>query len=523
MGRRVNANVMIPFSTVYPLDDAPLPAPLVVCYEEEVRKKRGILSTAAPPGVKAAWGAARKMNCYYPWSFRGPSPGDTSVEESSFGARETQVNTHYKKALAIIGSGLVAALCDPAAAQSVAVATGTAGKVHLLPATMETTQLGWYDNAQRPVLTINPGDTVVMETMMHFHDRLVPGGATLDDLAKVRQDNPGRGAHTLTGPIYVEGAEPGDVLKVKINKIVPRSYGVNMNYPGFAGQFPKDFPDGRMRFVYLDWDNKVAEFLPGVFIPLRPFPGVLGVARAEPGRYSTVPPGRYGGNMDIRELTVGSTLYVPVLLKGALLWASDAHAAQGNGEVNLTGIETAFREFNITVDVVKGRSLEWPRIETPTHWLTLGYDQDLNKALDILKSETAKFITEQQRVTAVDAQRMMMQGWDCRISEVVDIVKGTFCFNPKDTRTRPPAALPGKETATDYVTVASNADLNKAMDDASMAMIKLLSETRKLDRLDAYALASVAMDCRIAPPAGTEAAVHCLVPKSLWRTQARVP
>jgi len=246
------------------------------------------------------------------------------------------------------------------------------------------------------------------------------------------------------------------------------------------------------------------------------------VARAEPGRYSTVPPGRYGGNMDIRELTVGSTLYVPVFVKGALLWASDAHAAQGNGEVNLTGIETAFREFNITADVVKGRSLEWPRIETPTHWLTLGYDQDLNKALDILRSETAKFITEQQRVTAVDAQRMMMQGWDCRISEVVDIVKGTFCFNPKDTRARPPAALPGKETATDYVTVASNADLNKAMDDASMAMIKLLSETRKLDRLDAYALASVAMDCRIAPPAGSEVAVHCLVPKSLWRTQARV-
>src|SRR5208337_1656936 len=171
---------------------------------------------------------------------------------------------------------------------------------------------------------------------------------------------------------------------------------------------------------------------------------------------------------------------------------SDAHAAQGNGEVNLTGIETAFREFNITADVVKGRSLEWPRIETPTHWLTLGYDQDLNKALDILRSETAKFITEQQRVTAVDAQRMMMQGWDCRISEVVDIVKGTFCFNPKDTRARPPAALPGKETATDYVTVASNADLNKAM------------------------------DCRIAPPAGSEVAVHCLVPKSLWRTQARV-
>jgi acetamidase/formamidase len=346
-------------------------------------------------------------------------------------------------------------------------------------------------------------------------------GATLDMLLKIRLEVAGRGAHTLTGPIYIEGAEPGDVLKVKINRIVPRSYGVNMNYPGIAGQFPKEFPEGRVRYVYLDWDNKVAEFLPGVFIPLRPFPGILGVARAEPGRYSTVPPGRYGGNLDLRELTAGSTLYLPVFVKGALLWASDAHAAQGNGEINLTGIETAFREFNITVDVIKGRSLEWPRAETPTHWLTLGYDEDLNKALEILKSETVKFITEERRVAAPDAQRIMMQRWDCRISEVVDIVKGTFCFNPKDARARPPAALPSKETATDYVTVGSNADLNKAMDAASMAMINLLAEKRQLDRLDAYGLASVAMDCRIAPPTGGEVAVHCLTPKSLWRTPAR--
>jgi acetamidase/formamidase len=417
--------------------------------------------------------------------------------------------------IALLTGVCLAAAVTSAGAQTTAVASGTPGKVHLLPATMETTQVGWYDNAQKPVLTVKPGDTVVMETMMHFHDQLVPG-ASFETMAKIRQANPGRGAHTLTGPIYVEGAEPGDVLKVKINKIVPRSYGVNMNYPGFAGQFPKEFPEGRMRFVYIDWDNKVVEFLPGVYVPVRPFPGVLGVARAEAGRYSTTPPGRYGGNMDIRELTAGTTLYVPVFVKGALLWASDGHAAQGNGEVNLTGIETAFREFNITVDVIKGRSYEWPRIETPAHWLTLGYDQDLNKALDILKTETAKFIAEQRRVAPAEAQRIMLQGWDCRISEVVDIVKGTFCFNPKDAKAKAPAPLPIKETATDYVTVSRNADLNKAMDEASLAMIDLVAKTRKLDRLDAYGLASVAMDCRIAPPTGGDVAVHCLVSKSLW-------
>jgi acetamidase/formamidase len=412
----------------------------------------------------------------------------------------------------VIGACLAPSI---AAAQAVATASGTPGRVHLLPGTMETTQVGWYDNAQKPVLTVKPGDTVVMETMMHFHDALVPG-ASFEQMAKIRTANPGRGAHTLTGPIYIEGAEPGDVLKVRINRIIPRSYGVNMNYPGFAGQFPKLFPEGRMRFVYIDTENKVVEFLPGVYVPLRPFPGVLGVARAEPGRYSTTPPGRYGGNMDIRELTAGTTLYVPVFVKGALLWTSDAHAAQGNGEVNLTGIETAFREFNITVDVVKGQTFEWPRIETPTHWLTLGYDEDLNKALGILKAETAKYIVEQRHVAPEEAQRIMLAGWDCRVSEVVDIVKGTFCFNPKDASAPPPAPLPTQETATDYVTVARNADLNKAMDDASLAMIDLVAQARKLDRLDAYALASVAMDCRIAPPAGGDVAVHCLVAKSLW-------
>src|SRR5262245_32730702 len=123
---------------------------------------------------------------------------------------------------------LAACLAASAEAQTVVPDSKAQGKVHVLPATMETTQWGWYDNATKPVLTVQPGDTVIMETMMHFHDQFMPG-KTLADLAKIRADNPGRGAHTLTGPIFVEGAEPGDVLKVKINKIVPRAYGMNVN------------------------------------------------------------------------------------------------------------------------------------------------------------------------------------------------------------------------------------------------------------------------------------------------------
>ena len=387
-------------------------------------------------------------------------------------------------------------------------------KIHLLPATLETTQWGWFNNAQPPVLRINSGDTVVMETMMHSHNQVIPG-TTIEQIKKLRTDFPGRGPHTLTGPIYVEGAEPGDVLKVRINKIVPRAYASNFNVPGMFGQFPQQFPDGQVRYMYLDLDRMQTEFIPGVVVPLRPFPGVLGVARPEPGQYSSVPPGRYAGNLDIRELVAGTSLYVPVFVKGALLWSGDSHAGQGNGEINLTAIETAYKEFNITVDVIKGTKLEWPRIETPTHWITVGYDQKLNNAWVLLQAETKKFLAESRKVNEAEAQRIMIRQWDCRISEVVNVVKGTYCMNPKSPRNGP--ALPSAENAQYYVTVVKDADLDKAMDGASMAMINLLQEKRKLSRLDAYGLASIAMDCRLAAPGGgDEKTVHCLLPKSVF-------
>ena len=136
---------------------------------------------------------------------------------------------------------------------------------------------------------------------MHSHNQIVPG-ITIEQVKKTRTDYPGRGPHTLTGPVYVEEAEPGDVLRIRLNKIVPRAYATNFNVPGLFGQFPKEFPDGQIKFFYLDLDKKEMEFAPGIVIPLRPFPGTLGVARAEPGRYSSVPPGRYAGNLDIREM-----------------------------------------------------------------------------------------------------------------------------------------------------------------------------------------------------------------------------
>jgi acetamidase/formamidase len=415
-------------------------------------------------------------------------------------------------ATVVIGLAIGAGLSH---AQSVTTASQLPGKVHLLPATLETTQWGWFNNAQPPVLTINSGDTVVMETMMHSHNQVVPG-KTIEELKKLRTDHPGRGPHTLTGPIFVTGAEPGDVLKIKINRIVPRAYATNFNIPGMFGEFPAEFPEGQVKYLYLDMDRKVTEFLPGIEIPLRPFPGTMGVARAEPGQYSSVPPGEFGGNMDIRDFIEGTTLYVPVWVKGGLLWSGDSHAAQGNGEINLTAIETAYKELNFTVQVLKGQKLNMPRIETPTHWITMGFDKDLNLAWDGAKAQTIKFLAEKRNLSPAQAADTMPKVSDCRVSQVVNIKKGIHCLSPKDAKASGIAERPMAETADYFVTVGKDADANKAMDSASMSMIKLLQDKKKLSRLDAYGLASAAMDCRVGEMSTSSKTIHCVMPKSLW-------
>jgi acetamidase/formamidase len=393
-------------------------------------------------------------------------------------------------------------------------------KIHLLPATLDTTQWGWFDNAQPPVLRVHSGDTIVMETMMHSHNQVVPG-TTIEQIKKLRTDFPGRGPHTLTGPIYIEEAQPGDVLKVTLNKIVPRAYATNFNVPGMFGQFPSIYQDGQVKYLYLDLDTMTTEFLPGIVLPLRPFPGTLGIARKEPGRYSSVPPGEYAGNMDIRDFIPGSTLYVPVQVPGALLWSGDSHAGQGNGEVNLTAMETAYKELNLTVEVVKGMTLDFPRIETAKSWITMGMDQDLNKAWAQAKAQTIKFLSEQRGVPAAQAEALMPGVSDCRVSQVVNVKKGIHCLSPKNASDKEDLERPTAETATYYVSHVKDADLNKAMDQASMGMIKFLETEKKIARLDAYGLASVAMDCRVGTISDNEKNVHCVIPKSIWVANKR--
>lgn len=389
-----------------------------------------------------------------------------------------------------------------------------ATKTYILPATPATSQWGFFDSSQSPVLTINPGDSVAIETMAASDNQVVPG-TTAEQILQMKNAVADRGPHTLTGPIFVNGAEPGDVLKIHFNKIVPRSYASNDIMPG-KGLFPNEFPNPYVKYFYLDVKNKRMQFAPGIVVPLAPFPGIIAVARAQPGKYDSIPPGPFGGNLDLREMTEGTTIYLPVFMKGGLIWTGDSHAGQGNGEIDLTAIETAFAEFNITVDLIKQKPLSWPRVETPTAWIAMGYDTDLNKALDILKEETTKLIMEQHNVPREQAEKIMLDTWDCPIAEVVNGVQGAYCIVPKNAKTKKSFLIPTADTGKFYVTSAKNADVEQAMKDASMAMLNKLEQNKKMAAIDAYVLASFAMDCRIAPYVSGEKQVYCMMPKSLW-------
>ncbi len=228
----------------------------------------------------------------------------------------------------------------------------------------------------------------------------------------------GPGGHILTGPIYVEEADSGDVLEVQFQSItLPIAYGYN----GCSGYVRELCGEGRVStLIQLDRKNMTAEVAPGIVVPLRPFFGSVGVAPAPAlGRVSSNPPSRHAGNLDNKELVAGTTLYIPVFVKGALLELGDGHAAQGDGEVDQTAVETNL-EGRIRVVVRKGMKLEWPRAETPTHWITMGTDTSLVVATKTAIREMVKFLQEAKGITQTQAYQAASMAADAHITQLVD-------------------------------------------------------------------------------------------------------
>jgi acetamidase/formamidase len=276
-------------------------------------------------------------------------------------------------------------------------------------------------------------------------------GASMDEIVKLRLENDGGGPHSVTGPIYVNGAEPGDVMEIRIKKIVMKDSGFNFNLPGkqfpTVGLLASEFPEGRVQYFKLDSATMTTEFKPGIILRLKPFPGTIAVGpdpnepkeKAGPpihdakGRTSTLRPWKNGSNMDVNELQVGSTLYFPIFQRGGLIWTGDSHCLQGNGEVPLTALECSYKEIEIEPIVRKDMHIDWPRAETSTDWIFMGFDEDLNEAMKIAVRETVNFLAEQKMVpmTREEAYALTSIVGDCRVSQVVDIRKGVHCMIPK--------------------------------------------------------------------------------------------
>ncbi len=311
----------------------------------------------------------------------------------------------------------------------------TAGKLHALAATPDTVHMGFFDNSLTPVLRIHSGDTVSVETMMLMGGRL-RGDLSMEELMGLRGRYRGetRSAHTLTGPIYVEGARPGDVLEVRVLRLVTYPHGVHYVVPGVAGAgtLPEEFLDGHLMDFQLDSAKGAVPFGHGIELPLRPFLGVMGVAPAEAGELNANAPGPNGGNIDLKELVAGTTLYLPVFVPGALFSTGDAHALQGDGEVSGTALETAMKEARLQFVVRRDLKLELPMAETPTHWITMGFHPDLDEAARIALRGAVDWLAHTRGLSRLDAYSLCCLAVDMRITQLVDGNKGVHAMIPKN-------------------------------------------------------------------------------------------
>jgi acetamidase/formamidase len=312
---------------------------------------------------------------------------------------------------------------------------------HTLMPSPQTVHIGYFLASIKPVLSIESGDVVTLESVAAIVPSVVdqagvvsPGAVPQyhrDIYGEVKDRGPG--PHVLTGPIEVKGAMPGDVLEVRILDInLALDWGYNRQR-AYTGALPEEFTGVWTRIIPLNRETKTAEVAKGVVVPIdRPFFGTMGLA-PDPamGRISSGPPGVHTGNLDNKDLVAGTTLYMPVHAPGALFSAGDAHAAQGHGEVDLTAIETGLRgKFQFIVR--KDMKLTWPRAETPTHWIVMGLHPDLDEGMKIAVRETIDLITKRfPNLTREEAYMIASVAVDYHVTQVVDGTKGIHGMIPK--------------------------------------------------------------------------------------------
>jgi acetamidase/formamidase len=315
---------------------------------------------------------------------------------------------------------------------------GSAGTFYQLKPTPKTITWGYYDPKTPAVLRIKSGDTVEIQTLLASNpERFESAHIPLDQIEQSMRDifdqvkEKGPGTHILTGPIYIEGAEPGDVLEVRIQKIqLAIPYALNAFMPG-RGFLPDDYPYAKTKVIPLDEKRMVAHFADGIEIPLRPFFGSMGIAPPEvTGRISSNPPWIHAGNIDNKDLVAGTTLFIPIHARGALFEVGDGHAGQGDGEVDVTALETSLiGTFQFVVR--KDMHLRWPQAETPTHYITMGMNPDLTEATKIAVREMIDFLVREKHLNRDDAYMLASVAADLHVTQVVDGNNGVHMMIPK--------------------------------------------------------------------------------------------
>ncbi len=308
-----------------------------------------------------------------------------------------------------------------------------------LLATPDTVVWGYYSAKAKPALTVHSGDTLRMQTLSTCGptERMVAEGVDPKDIpdynAKIYSEvkDKGPGGHILTGPVAIAEAEPGDVLEVQILKI---DIDVPFACNGFGtgrGFLPNDYPYSKRKIIPLDREKMIAHFAPGIEIPLRPFFGSMGVAPPESaGRLDSAPPWMHAGNMDNKELVAGTTLYIPVHAAGALFEAGDGHAGQGNGEVDITAMET-FLTGTFRFVVHKDQHLLWPRAETPTSYISMGFSPDLKEATTLAVRDMINFLVDEKHLSRDEAYMLSSVAVDLDITQLVDGNVGVHAICPK--------------------------------------------------------------------------------------------
>ena len=317
----------------------------------------------------------------------------------------------------------------------------------ILKSTPDTILWGYIAANLPPALTIKSGQIVEIEALSHqglttnkdpekfFAGYGIMGNEVLADAKSIYSEvkrPKGASVHILTGPIYVEGAEPGDTLEIRVHDIKFRvPYGVNNTGPG-KGVLPKLLNDATAKLIRIDLERRVALFSDDIHIPLNPFMGIMAVSPPTSlGMVSSTPPGAWGGNIDLKYTGIGSSLFLPVFNKGGQFFTGDGHAVQGDGEVDGGAIEISLKP-TLQFIVHKGKSLKQPRVETATDYLTTGLDTDLNVATRIALQEAVDFLQKEKALSAADAYALSSLAVDLGIGEAVDNVNLVYAKIPKN-------------------------------------------------------------------------------------------